>query len=164
VSQLPELLPKSRGFCAVGLVSPKTSANVGSALRAAFCFGAAFVVVSGQRYRRACTDTPNFPLHRPLFHADDVLSLCPFDCEPVAVELLDGATSLVEFRHATRTFYVFGPEDGTLGKSITDRCARKIVIPTRMCLNLAASVNVVLYDRTAKQIREQRRNAEGVAA
>lgn len=158
-----DMLPRARGFCAVGLVQPKTAANVGSVLRAAFCFGAAFVAVSGHRYYRAPTDTPKFPLHRPLFHADDVLSLCPFDCEPVAVDIVPGALPLDEFRHTPRTFYIFGPEDGTLGKAVTDRCARAIVIPSRMCLNLAAAVNVVLYDRTAKQLRDRRRAPQEVA-
>jgi len=55
------------------LVQPKTSANVGSVLRAAHCFGASFVVVSGHRYRTAATDTTKAALHRTLFHADDVL-------------------------------------------------------------------------------------------
>ena len=156
-----ELMPAARGFCAIGLVAPKTSMNVGAVLRAACCFNAAFVAVSGHRYHRAPTDTPNASLHRPLFHADDVLSMCPFDCEPVAVDLIPGAIPLDEFRHTPRTFYVFGPEDGTLGKAITDRCARIIVIPAAMCLNLAAAVNVILYDRMAKQRRERRR---GIAA
>jgi hypothetical protein len=46
----------SRGYAAIGLCSPKTNANVGSALRAAGCFGAAMVAVSGRRYGRAPTD------------------------------------------------------------------------------------------------------------
>ena len=150
----------TRGFCAIGLVQPKTSINVGSVLRAAFCFNAAFVAVQGHRYHKTPTDTPNFTLHRPLFHADDVLSLCPHDCEPVAVDIVPGAIPLDQFRHLPRAFYVFGPEDGTLGKAVTDRCARSIVIPSRMCPNLAAAVNVVLYDRVAKQLRDRRRNTE----
>ena len=159
-SDLLNLLPNARGFCAIGLVQPKTEANVGGVLRAAFCFGAAFVAVQGMRYRRSPTDTPKFPLHRPLFHGEDVLSLCPHDCEPVAVDIVDGAQPLDAFKHTPRAFYIFGPEDGTLGKAITSRCSRAIVIPTRMCLNLAASVNVVLYDRVAKQLRDRRRNLE----
>jgi tRNA(Leu) C34 or U34 (ribose-2'-O)-methylase TrmL len=157
MSKLLDMPLPSRGFCAIGLTNPKTAANVGSALRAAFCFGAAFVAVSGLRYRNSATDTPKFPLHRPLFQCDDVLSLCPHDCEPVAVDIVDGAVALDEFRHTPRTFYIFGPEDGTLGKSVTNRCARSIVIPSRMCLNLAAAVNVVLYDRVSKQRRDSRR-------
>lgn len=160
MSGASHLMPPSRGFFAVGLVQPKTNYNVGSVLRAAYCFDAAFVAVTGTRYSKACTDTANTSRHRPLFHTDDVLSLCPYDCEPVAVELVEDATPLDEFKHTPRSFYIFGPEDGSLGKSIIDRCARKIVIPAHMCLNLAAAVNVVLYDRISKQRRDRRRGAE----
>lgn len=154
---LHDALPKMRGFFAVGLVNPKTQANVGSVLRGAFCFDAAFVAVQGRRYSRHSTDVPNVTLHRPLFHTDDILDICPFDCEPVAIEVCEGAVPLDQFRHQPRSFYIFGPEDGTLGASITDRCARKVIIPSRMCLNLAAAVNVVMYDRVAKQLRDRRR-------
>jgi tRNA(Leu) C34 or U34 (ribose-2'-O)-methylase TrmL len=160
VSPLSENPLPTRGFCAIGLVQPKTSANVGSVLRAAYCFNAAFVVVQGHRYTKHATDTVNASLHRPLFHAEDVLAYCPHDCEPVAVEVVEGAVPLDQFRHTPRTFYVFGPEDGSLGKAVISRCARTIIIPARMCLNLAACVNVVLYDRVAKQLRDRRRNTE----
>jgi tRNA(Leu) C34 or U34 (ribose-2'-O)-methylase TrmL len=154
------LLPKIRGFAAIGLVNPKNKINVGGVLRAAYCFDAAFVAVEGLRYTRSATDTTNTAAGKPLFHTDDIFSLCPFDCEPVAVELLDGATPLDEIRHTPRMFYIFGAEDQTLGRRITDRCSRTIVIPSRMCLNLAAAVNVVLYDRVSKALRDRRRNPE----
>lgn len=160
----PDDLTKLRGFCAVGLVGPKTNYNVGAVLRAAYCFNAAFVAVSGHRYSKSPTDTYNVSRHKPLFHADDVLAMCPHDCEPVAVDLLPDAMPLDQFRHTPRTFYVFGPEDGTLGKSIVSRCARSVVIPSRSCLNLAAAVNVVLYDRVAKMLRDKRRIPQTEAA
>ena len=156
---MPSMALPKRGFCGVGLVRPKTNANVGGVMRAAWCFDAAFVAIQGARYNRASTDTAATAMHRPLFHMEDVLDACPHDCEPVAVDIVPGAVPLDEFRHTPRTFYIFGPEDGTLGKAVTDRCARAIVIPGRMCLNLAAAVNVVLYDRVAKQRRDSRRAA-----
>lgn len=142
-----------RGYAAIGLFMPKTAANVGSALRAAGCYGAAMVAVSGQRYRRAGTDTQASYRHLPLVQTEDLHSIVPYDCIPVAVDLLEGAIELHKYVHPERAFYVFGPEDGTLGKSVTDWCRDKIVIPTRQCMNLAATVNVVLYDRLAKQLR-----------
>jgi tRNA(Leu) C34 or U34 (ribose-2'-O)-methylase TrmL len=68
----------------------------------------------------------------------------------VAVELIDGAKSLTTYKHPPRAFYIFGPEDGTLKKEITDFCEDIVYIPTEGCMNLAATVNVVLYDRLAK--------------
>lgn len=157
-----DAMMRTRGYFGVGLISPKTPHNVGAVLRAAQCFNAAFVVTTGRRYQRACTNTMNAERHLPLFDAQlgDIFEHVPYDCEPVAVDLVEGAEPLDLFRHRERAFYIFGPEDGTLGKNITDRCARKIVIPSRFCLNLAAAVNVVLYDRTMKQLRDRRRNPE----
>lgn len=147
----------SRGFYGVGLIRPKTIHNLGGVLRAAQCFGARFVGVQGARYAKASTDTGHYAKHAPVFMTDDIFSIIPFDCEPVAVDIVPGAIALDEFRHTPRSFYIFGPEDGTLGESITSRCSRSIVIPGRMCLNLAAAVNVVLYDRVAKARRDRRR-------
>lgn len=78
--------------------------------------------------------------------------LIPYDAVPVAVDLIEGAEELPAFVHPQRAFYIFGPEDGTLGKAVTEWCQRKIVIPTLDCMNLAATVNVVLYDRLSKQL------------
>lgn len=143
-----------RGFAAIGLHMPKTPANIGSVLRAAGCYGAAMVAVSGQRYRRAPTDTQASFRHLPLIQTDDLHSVVPFDCVPVAVDLIDGAIELTRYVHPERAFYVFGPEDGTLGKAVTDWCRDIVYVPTRHCMNLAATVNVVLYDRMAKRSKE----------
>lgn len=142
-----------RGYAAVGLHMPKTLANVGSVLRAAHCYGVAMVAQTGKRYHNASTDTMKAYRHLPLLNVDDLFSVVPHDCVPVAVDILDGARSLVNYRHPERAFYIFGPEDGTLGRAITDRCLDKVFVPTAFCMNLAAAVNVVLYDRAAKEAR-----------
>jgi tRNA(Leu) C34 or U34 (ribose-2'-O)-methylase TrmL len=144
---------RSRGYAAIGLYQPKTPANVGSVLRAAHCYGTAMVAKTGQRYHSASTDTMKAYRHLPLLQVDDLFSVIPHDCVPVAVDLLDGARDLTHYTHPERAFYIFGPEDGTLGKAITDRCRDKIFVPTAFCMNLAACVNVVLYDRAAKEAR-----------
>jgi len=141
----------SRGYCAIGLHHPKTPVNVGSALRAAGVFGAAMVATSGSRYSRAPTDTMKVHRHLPLIQCDDLRNVIPFDCVPVAVDLIEGATSLVEYKHPERAFYIFGPEDGTLGAKVTSWCRDVVYVPTNGCMNLAASVNVILYDRLLKQ-------------
>lgn len=141
----------TRGYAAVGLFHPKTPANVGSVLRAAHCYGAAMVAQTGDRYRKASTDTQKAWRHLPLLQVDDLFSVIPYDCVPVAVDLLDDAIDLTTYTHPERAFYIFGPEDGTLGRLIIDRCRDKIFVPTAFCMNLAACVNVVLYDRMAKE-------------
>lgn len=98
-------------------------------------------------------DTPKAWRHMPVLRGDDLQQLIPYDAVPVAIDLVDGAESLIDFAHPIRAFYVFGPEDGTLGKDILSWCKHKVMVPTRNCMNLAASVNVVLYDRMAKQNR-----------
>ena len=71
--------------------------------------------------------------------------------KPIAVELRPDAESLVAFEHPADALYVFGPEDGSLPKPVRLLCHRFVVIPTHHCLNLAAAVNVVLYDRRLKR-------------
>lgn len=141
-----------RGFSAVGLVRPKDAANVGSVLRAAWCYGAAMVAIEGDRSPvRACTDTPKAWRHLPVLRGADLHEMIPFDTIPVAVDLVDGAVPLPAYAHPERAFYVFGPEDGTLGARHLEWCAHRIMVPTRDCMNLAATVNVILYDRLAKR-------------
>ena len=137
------------GFAAIGLYGAKRDANVGGALRAAHCFGARLVVVEGARYRRAATDTTAAFRTIPLVHAP-LIDAIPFDCVPVAVEISDGAVSLPEFVHPARAFYIFGPEDGSVPAHVIERCKHVVAVPTAYCLNLAATVNVLLYDRAAK--------------
>jgi tRNA(Leu) C34 or U34 (ribose-2'-O)-methylase TrmL len=143
----------SRGYAAIGLFMPKTPANVGSVLRAAHCYGAAMVAKTGQRYHGAPTDPQKGYRHIPLVQCDDLQPIVPYDCVPVAVDLIDGARPLHSYSHPERAFYIFGPEDGTLGKCVTDWCRDIVYIPTRHCMNLAATVNVVLYDRMVKRMR-----------
>ena len=147
---------RERGFAVVALDNPKTPANIGAAMRAAGCYGAMLVVLGGPRpvrLKRIPTDPQKNWRHIPHVFAADVFDSIPYDCVPVAVDLLEGATPLPSYTHPERAFYVFGAEDATLGKRITDRCRDKIVVPTRFCMNLAAAVNVVLYDRLAKRLK-----------
>jgi tRNA(Leu) C34 or U34 (ribose-2'-O)-methylase TrmL len=140
-----------KGFAAIGLMRPKHHENVGSVLRAAFVYEAAMVAIQGDRTPvQSYTDTPKAWRHIPVLRGDDLHALIPYDAVPVAVDLVDDAVELPAFQHPARAFYVFGPEDGTLGKSVLDWCPHRVMVPTRGCMNLAATVNVVLYDRMAK--------------
>lgn len=139
-----------RGFSCIGLDNPKTDVNVGAVLRAAGVFRADMVAISGHRYGRAPTDTMKFYRHLPLLQVEDLHEVIPFDCVPVAVELAERAMPLTEYKHPERAFYVFGAEDATLGERVLSWCRDVVFIPTNGCLNLAACVNVVLYDRLSK--------------
>lgn len=143
-----------RGYSVIALDNPKCPANIGGALRAAHCYGAASVIIGGARALRLkglITDTMKTYRHTPVIMAPDVMDYIPYDCVPVAVDLVDGARDLRNYVHPERAFYVFGPEDGTLGKRVLDKCRDKVMVPTKGCMNLAATVNVVLYDRLAKR-------------
>lgn len=147
-----------RGYAAIGLDNPKNPINVGGTLRAAGCYGAALVVIGGKRMPkhlgRIPTDTQKAYKHLPTLVIEDLRNAIPFDCVPIAVELVPGAQSLVDYQHPERAFYIFGAEDATLGDRVLSWCRDVVYVPTSYCMNLAACVNVVLYDRMTKAGRK----------
>jgi len=137
----------------IGLVNPKTPENMGAVMRAAGCFDAHGILYTGQRYDRAArfiTDTKRRSLSIPLTAVDDLLKNKPEWATVVCVELVEGAIALPDFDHPDNALYIFGPEDGTLSQQLVDQADVVIYVPTTGCLNLAATVNIVLYDRMAK--------------
>ncbi len=143
-----------RGFACVGLQNPKNPINVGSVLRICGNFDVNLLAISGVRYHKASADTMKAYRHFPLIQVDDLHTVIPFDCIPIAVDILPEAKSIFTFTHPERAFYIFGPEDGTLGKKVLNWCKYKIFIPTKVCMNLAISVGIVLYDRLSKETGE----------
>jgi tRNA(Leu) C34 or U34 (ribose-2'-O)-methylase TrmL len=137
----------------IGLTNPKTPENIGAIMRAAGCFGANEVRYTGERYARAArfnTDTRRISLDIPLVGVDNLLDTVPADAQVVCVELVEGAVALSAFVHPERAVYIFGPEDGSLHQDDINRADAVVYIPTYGCLNLAATVNIVLFDRQAK--------------
>lgn len=142
-----------RGYSVIALKECKTPENIGGALRAASIYGASLMVLAGKRPKKAIrhvTNTAKSWRHTPHLLVENVFDGMPFDCVPVAVDKVEGAVPLWDFQHPQRAFYIFGPEDGTLGAEVLKRCKHKVYVPMDACMNLAASVNVVLYDRLAK--------------
>ena len=142
-----------RGFSCVALDNPKSAVNVGSVMRAAQVYDVGLIVISGNRFSRLKknpTDTLKAWRHIPTVEVADVFDAQPYGSVPIAVEFISEAQALPTFKHPQRAFYIFGAEDATLGKRILDRCAHTIMVPTHYCMNLAATVNVILYDRLAK--------------
>ena len=137
----------------IGLVNPKSAVNVGSILRACGCFGAASVFYTGERFNHASkfnADTKKMRRQIPTVGTDDLLAMKPSGAQTVIVELVEGAVPLPDFVHPENAFYIFGPEDGTVPAELVEQGDHVVYIPTRNSLNLAATANVVLYDRLAK--------------
>ncbi|OLQ94625.1 23S rRNA methyltransferase [Vibrio ponticus] len=137
----------------IGLINPKSPENVGAVMRAVGCYQANEVLYTGTRYDRAAkfaTDTKSVSEHTPLKGVASILDAIPQDTQVVCVELALGATPLPHFQHPDKAVYIFGPEDGSIPQEIADRADHVVYVPTVGCMNLAASVNVLLYDRLAK--------------
>lgn len=137
----------------IALTNPKSATNVGAVMRAAGCYQAYKVIYSGTRYDKALkfqTDTKSVSLKIPLQHVDDFFEDLAADTQVICVELVEGATPLPDFIHPEKALYIFGPEDGTISQAILNKANSVVYVPTIGCMNLAASVNVVLYDRLAK--------------
>lgn len=144
---------------AVVLINPKFGRNIAAALRACSCFGVEQLWWTGNR---ASFDETRKGKRLPreermkgygdveLCHGEYYLDAFT-DATPVAVEIRPNSEPLPEFEHPENAVYIFGPEDGTLGRKTLQHCHRFVKIPARHCLNLATAVTVILYDRIAKQ-------------
>lgn len=143
---------------AIILSNPKYSANVGAAVRAASCFGAKQVWWTGNRFNLEEGD--RLPREERMKGYKDV-ELRQFDrpfehfpnAVPVAIELLPNSENLIDFIHPENAVYVFGPEDGSIAPVVRRFCHRFVSIPSKHCLNLAAAVYIVLYDRAIKNYK-----------
>lgn len=134
----------------IGLYSPKTPSNIWSVLRASGIYDSSFIAVQNGRYKKTGTDTNKEYRRTPLFHVEDLKDVIPYWCIPVAIEITEDANSIVWYEHHKSAYYIFWPEDWSIPNSILDWCVDKIYIPWNYCMNLAATVNVVLYDRMYK--------------
>lgn len=147
---------KKTSVC-IGLVDPKSPENVESVMRLAGNFSVDSVYYSGKRYPRAAKLKPcsvdmsrKVSLNIPLTQVDDLFDDTPDDLKIVCVEFAENAILLPEYQHPKNALYIFGPEDGTISQQVIDRADDVVYIPTVSCMNLSATVSVVLYDRLAK--------------
>jgi len=150
----------------IGLTNPKSPSNVGAVMRAAGCYSVEQVLYTGQRYANAIkfngskhnTDTKNARDKIPLKAVDNFESLehlracLPTNTKIICVDLVEGAIPLPHFEHPVQALYIFGPEDGTISQTVINNADSVVYVPTVGCMNLAASVNVLLYDRLAKSL------------
>ncbi|MBR9727481.1 RNA methyltransferase [Shewanella intestini] len=141
----------------IGLFNPKTPVNVDGIMRASGCYRVDQVFYTGNRYnlaknaeRQYGVDTKKAAQTIPLKGVESLLDIVPVNAKIVCVDLVVGATPLPIFVHPENAFYVFGPEDASIPQDIIDAADSVVYVPTVGCMNLAASVNVLLYDRLAK--------------
>lgn len=140
-------------YVSIGLINPKSPTNVGAVMRAAGCYEANSIFYTGKRYANAAkfnTDTNNIKDKIPLISVDNVEAMLTKNVSIVCVDLVEGAIPLPQFEHPRNALYIFGPEDGTIPQNIIDSASSVVYIPTVGCMNLAATVNVLLYDRLVK--------------
>jgi len=149
------------GRCpSVVLVNPKHPANLGQAWRACSGFGVEQLWFTGDRMFRACAGLTRLPREERMkgykdvtvIHDDRFLDRFDSPVIPVCVEVMHGAEDLTTFAHPKNALYIFGPEDGSVPKWLHYHCHRFLGIPTDHCLNLAAAVCTILYDRRAKRV------------
>ena len=150
----------------IGLTNPKSPSNVGAVMRAAGCYNVDKVLYTGKRYAQAAkfngsklnTDTKKARDIIPLLAIDgfdnikEQLANLPKATKIICVDLVEGATPLPHFQHPEQALYIFGPEDGTISQAVINNADDVVYVPTVGCMNLAASVNVLLYDRLAKSL------------
>ncbi|MFA0013993.1 RNA methyltransferase [Vibrio lentus] len=143
----------NKSYVTIGLTNPKSPTNVGAVMRAAGCYQVDEVKYTGQRYEKAVkfhTDTKSATRTIPLTGVESFLDNLDAETQIVCVELAEGATPLPRFKHPENAIYIFGPEDGSISQDVADRADHVVYVPTVGCMNLAATVNVLLYDRLAK--------------
>ncbi|MFK5915155.1 MAG: TrmH family RNA methyltransferase [Woeseiaceae bacterium] len=141
----------------IGLINPKSPENVSSVLRSAGNFGVAHVFYTGSRYSRAVSLNPDTPQmsrkvseYIPLVGVKDLIDIVPSDMKIVCVEFAENALPLPNYQHPGNAFYIFGPEDNSIPQDIINQADDVVYVPTKGCMNLSATVNVLLYDRLAK--------------
>ncbi len=141
----------------IGLCNPKSPTNVGAVMRAAGCYQASEVRFTGTRFAQAAkyhTDTKDMAGKIDLKQMESLTDELDQDTKIVCVELAEGATPLPQFQHPEKAIYIFGPEDSSIPQQVVDKADAVVYVPTIGCMNLAATVNVLLYDRLAKSNQE----------
>jgi tRNA(Leu) C34 or U34 (ribose-2'-O)-methylase TrmL len=142
----------------LGLVNPKSPENVGAVLRAAANYGIDNVFYTGDRYPRAIERkartvdmSRKVSMGVKITQKNCLLDDVAEEMKVVCVEFVLNAIPLPEYEHPENALYIFGPEDGSIDQTIIDKADDIIYVPTIGCMNLSASVIVLLYDRLLKE-------------
>ncbi len=142
-----------RGYYGIGIFNSKTKENIGTLWRSALNLGADFIFTIGRRYKYECTDTNKTWKSVPLYNYqdfDDFKKHLPYDCKLVAVELNERARNLKNYIHPERCIYLLGAEDNGVPQYIIEECHDLIMIDSNLCMNVAVTGSIVMYDRIVK--------------
>jgi len=146
-----------KSHVSLGLVNPKSPDNVGSVLRAAANYRVDKVFYTGDRYPRAIErKARSVDMSRKIskdvliFRTESLIDIATENMKIICVEFAINAIPLPEYVHPDSALYIFGPEDGSIDQDIIDQADAVVYVPTIGCMNLSASVNVLLYDRLVK--------------
>lgn len=162
-------ITESTASITIALTNPKTPTNVGAVMRAAGCYQADQIIYNGNRFAQAAkyhkqtlqTDTFNMQDKIPLIQVESFIDIkaslasIPPTAKIICVDLVEGAIPLPHFEHPEEAVYIFGPEDSSIKQDVIDIADDVVYVPTVGCMNLAATVNVLLYDRLAKSLLKQ---------
>lgn len=137
----------------VVLINPKFPHNIGNVMRACAAFGVYQLWFSGDRAlskigKRIPREERMKGYNKvSLIREDRPLTHMHPEIIPVCIEIAKGAMPLSDYIHPTGAVYVFGPEDGSVPSVIKRHCHQFVYVESAHCLNLAATVNIVLYHR-----------------
>jgi tRNA G18 (ribose-2'-O)-methylase SpoU len=144
---------KNTGYFGIGCVNMKNALNYGTLFRTAQIFNADFLFLIGRRFRVMPSDTMASYRHIPLFEFtdfEDFNSHRPYGCELVAIELVDRAKMLADFKHPKNACYLLGAEDYGIKKDILKNCQHIVKLPGERSLNVSVAGSIVIYDRMIK--------------
>lgn len=142
-----------RGYYGIGIENMKTGANLGTLWRSAYCLGASFIFVIGERYKHQASDTPKAYKNIPFYHYNTLeifYAAIPQDCDLIGIDNIDHAVNLTEFKHPERAVYLLGAEDHGLSENAIDHCNNMIKFESKQCLNVAVAGSIIMYDRNLK--------------
>ncbi|MCP4665140.1 MAG: RNA methyltransferase [Deltaproteobacteria bacterium] len=144
---------KTKGFFGIGCFNMKFEENYGTLFRTAYTFGASYIFLIGNRFKKQASDTCKSWKNIPLFEYEtfeDFKKNTPYKANIIGVELTDEATKIKNFKHPLNAVYLLGAEDIGLSENIIKQCDKTVVLPGDWSLNVAVAGSIVLFDRINK--------------
>ncbi len=151
MSNFTESLPN--GFFGIGIDNSKKIENIGTLWRSAYILGASFIFVIGHRYKKQGADTIKTWSKIPLYQYDrfaDFKKSIPYACKVIGVEIDEKSQAIQDFTHPDSCIYLLGSEDHGLSNEAYAVCHELVQLPGDICLNVAVSGSIVMYDRIQK--------------